>query len=158
MKKIILFTLLSVMFIFLLAPIIQVKAETSIVDIEGGTEKAQSTEISTESKGAELSGSEQAFYIDDNGSLHVAEKEDTTSFFNRMYKKTLQGLNAIQIVCIIIVIIFAIIIAVALVANILGDKKKIPFYILGLVICMLAVVFIYYAQDIFAAFLHWVSK
>lgn len=86
MKKRILFTLLSVMFIFLLAPIIQVKAETSIVDIEGGTEKAQSTEISTESKGAELSGSEQAFYIDDNGSLHVAEKEDTTSFFNRMYK------------------------------------------------------------------------
>lgn len=46
----------------------------------------------------------------------------------------------------------------ALVANILGDKKKITFYILGLVICMLAVVFIYYAQDIFAAFLHWVSK
>lgn len=75
-----------------------------------------------------------------------------------MYKKTLQGLNAIQIFCIIIVIIFAIIIVVALVANILGDKKKIPFYILGLVICMLAVVFIYYAQDIFAAFLHWASK
>ena len=146
------------MFIFLLVPAIQVKAETSIVDIEGGTEKAQSTEVTTGNTGAELSVSEQAFYIDDNGSLHVAEKEDATSFFNRMYKKTLQGLNAIQIVCIIIVIIFAIIIAVALVANILGDKKKIPFYILGLVICMLAVVFIYYAQDIFAAFLHWISK
>lgn len=158
MKKRILFTLLSIMFIFLLVPAIQVKAETSIVDIEGGTEKAQSTEVTTGNTGAELSVSEQAFYIDDNGSLHVAEKEDATSFFNRMYKKTLQGLNAIQIVCIIIVIIFAIIIAVALVANILGDKKKITFYILGLVICMLAVVFIYYAQDIFAAFLHWVSK
>lgn len=158
MKKRILFTLLSIMFIFLLVPAIQVKAETSIVDIEGGTEKAQSTEVTTGNTGAELSVSEQAFYIDDNGSLHVAEKEDATSFLNRMYKKTLQGLNAIQIVCIIIVIIFAIIIAVALVANILGDKKKITFYILGLVICMLAVVFIYYAQDIFAAFLHWVSK
>ena len=158
MKKRILFTLLSIMFIFLLVPAIQVKAETSIVDIEGGTEKAQRTDVTTGNTGAELSVSEQAFYIDDNGSLHVAEKEDATSFFNRMYKKTLQGLNAIQIVCIIIVIIFAIIIAVALVANILGDKKKITFYILGLVICMLAVVFIYYAQDIFAAFLHWVSK
>ena len=89
---------------------------------------------------------------------HVGENVSEQHFFNHLFGKLLQGLNVAQIVAIIVIIFFAVIIVVLLIANIIGDKKKVGFYLFGLLACGLGVVFIYFAKDIFAAFVSWTAN
>lgn len=158
-KKIGVFLLFLVVFAFLLT-ITPVKAAT-IVDIEGGT---GTPEVTTEAKtdlnnGSNTFGSNsESFYLDESGTLHIGQTVTEQGFFNHLFGKLLQGLNAAQIVSIIIVIFLAVIIVVLLIVNIIGDKKKVGFYLFGLLACGLGVVFIYFAKDIFAAFVSWTAN
>lgn len=169
MKKIGVFFLFLIVFVFFLA-FTPVKAAT-IVDVEGGaTESETSDEISDDSDDSddsdetvddESSGfgnTSNQFYLDEDGTLHVGENVSEQHFFNHLFGKLLQGLNVAQIVAIIVIIFFAVIIVVLLIANIIGDKKKVGFYLFGLLACGLGVVFIYFAKDIFAAFVSWTAN
>lgn len=162
-KKIGVFLLFLVVFAFLLT-ITPVKAAT-IVDIEGGAGTPEvTTEATTEAKtdlnnGSNTFGSNSgSFYLDESGTLHIGQTVTEQGFFNHLFGKLLQGLNAAQIVSIIIVIFLAVIIVVLLIVNIIGDKKKVGFYLFGLLACGLGVVFIYFAKDIFAAFVSWTAN
>lgn len=166
MKKIGVFFLFLIVFVFFLA-FTPVKAAT-IVDVEGGaTESETSDEISDDSDDSDETVDDESsgfgntsnqFYLDEDGTLHVGENVSEQHFFNHLFGKLLQGLNVAQIVAIIVIIFFAVIIVVLLIANIIGDKKKVGFYLFGLLACGLGVVFIYFAKDIFAAFVSWTAN
>lgn len=166
MKKIGVFFLFLIVFVFFLA-FTPVKAAT-IVDVEGGaTESETSDETSDDSDDSDETVDDESsgfgntsdqFYLDEDGTLHVGENVSEQHFFNHLFGKLLQGLNVAQIVAIIVIIFFAVIIVVLLIANIIGDKKKVGFYLFGLLACGLGVVFIYFAKDIFAAFVSWTAN
>ena len=85
----------------------------------------------------------------------VLPKQDTQGFFNRIYKKMFEGLSAVQKIVAIILAFAFVINLVAIAFSFFGQKGKIGWYLVGLLIIAICFVFDLYAVDILNAFTHW---
>jgi hypothetical protein len=80
---------------------------------------------------------------------------DETSFFQRIYDKTFEGVSVLQKVvagilfgCFILCIVMA---GISLIA----DKKRVAWYLIGMLICALLIMADLYAVDLINGFSSW---
>lgn len=88
----------------------------------------------------------------DNGTV---KKVDSQGFFNRIFRKTFEGMTFVQMLCCIILGIALIIFLAGLVLSWLGHTGKAMHWLVGILICLLAYVAVSYAPEMMIAFKSW---
>lgn len=176
-KKLFLLILLSLLFVL---PCMSVSAatDTGIVDIEETTEitteetsastygvtsgstnnKGNSSSSSSVSNGASSNSTNTGsgdIYIDDNGNVQVTGSVTTEGFFKKLQNKLLEVFTGFKGVALVIIMIIFIVLIILLAVSLAGEKKRIPGYCVGILICLVCFVFVMYAPEIITSFSNW---
>ena len=116
---------------------------------EGDTSKDDSNSSGSDI-GSSIMGGDYKF-----GDDLVSADEDIGGFFSRIYNKLLDVFSGVQVIFIIILGICFLICLIMLVASIFVNQKKIPWYMLGLLIIAICIAFVIYAPAILNSFQKW---
>ena len=177
MKKALFTLLLSVMFLSLFGTV-NSKASSGVVDLESSTTEAVSTEDpsgstqdNTTAAGTNdgtttnpvVSGMEDGINIQEGDQItnidNIYPKVDSENFFQRTYRKLLEGTSFFQrIVAIIIGICFIICLMMIPVTIVSGNKGRVVIFIIGMVICLFCLVADLFAIPIMNQFTEWFSS
>jgi uncharacterized membrane protein YraQ (UPF0718 family) len=141
--------------------VVDLSESTTTETAIGGGETASANSSST------TSSSSSVFTIDQSGLKDTSNSEEYTfgdslynkvdekSFFQRIYDKTYEGVTVVQKV--VSYILFGCFIICILMTGIslLGDKKRVAWYLLGMLICAILIIADLYAVDIVNSFSTW---
>lgn len=132
---------------------------TEITNPEATEDAGASTEGDTSKDDSNSSGSDIGSSIMGGdyqfGDDLVSADEDIGGFFSRIYNKLLDVFSGVQVIFIIILGICFLICLIMLVASIFVNQKKIPWYMLGLLIIAICIAFVIYAPAILNSFQKW---
>lgn len=82
---------------------------------------------------------------------------DKVGFFNHLMNKLGVTLSGFQTVVAVLLMFLFVAFAFAVVICCFGQKNKIPWFLLAMIICLLMFFAVIYAKDIMAAFLDWIK-
>lgn len=138
--------------------VIDYTEEDGVIDSGGDTVTEDATTTSNEGSSFVSEYQENSdldSIIHDDGTV---EKVDSDSFFDKIYSKLFEGASATQNIAKIIVLIFLVIAVIASVVAWFTNRGKVLWYIIGILICLIAFVLIYYAPEILIAFKNWATN
>lgn len=146
--------------IFISIPVYAASETAQIIDT------GDITEGTTESSSTHKSGREAVDEAVDGKSImdedwemgeSVLPKVDEDNFFEKIYGKLWGATTALQKVVCVFSVIFMLFSLVMVLVSSLGNRSKLPWYLLSLMICALVFTCAVYAPEIMAAFNSWIS-
>lgn len=132
----------------------------SVVDLELGTKIGEPIVDTTEEVGGGATTVSEApsnlnAIPDANDMLPEASLE---GFFEKIYNKMFTGVTMLQKIIALVLALFFVFSVVMVVVSCLGQKSKVPWYLLSMLICALCFVADIYALPILNAFTNWFTN
>lgn len=151
MKKTV-FLALCLLMVIAAAPVkvYSAKDRLNVVDMSETT-----TESTTEEEKLEVTEDSALKDLNPEYGENFIPSVDADSFFKRVYNKTYEGVTVLQKVIAIIMIAFFAIATLMLVISFFGQRQKVPWYLLSMLIIAIMFVADLYAPQIIAGFMEW---